>query len=301
MRKLHVALVLCMFAIGLTLSGCAGGPMNVVGYNDSDSDGIVDYDDKCPKTRYCCAVDEYGCAIDADGDGVCEPYWDKCPGTPKGCKVDERGCSTDSDEDGVCDGLDRCPDTPKGCKVDQSGCRIDSDGDGVCDDLDKCPGTPKGCKVDERGCSTDSDEDGVCDSLDRCPNTPKTFKVDDNGCPIPVNKELIIEFDFDKSDIRGMYENRLKEMAGFVVGHQGSKIIIEAYTDAKGAAGYNQALSERRAEATSKFFSSQGVSTSNMEVRGLGEAWPVGDNGTDAGRQKNRRANCKVINAFLKK
>jgi OOP family OmpA-OmpF porin len=88
---------------------------------------------------------------DSDGDGVLDPD-DKCPGTPKGVKVDASGCPLDSDGDGVPDYKDKCPGTPKGVKVDKNGCPLDSDGDGVPDYLDKCPDTPKGVNVDVRGC-----------------------------------------------------------------------------------------------------------------------------------------------------
>ena len=49
---------------------------------------------------------------------------DKCPGTPEGCKVDNVGCPIDSDKDGVIDCLDKCPGTPEGAKVDKDGCTI---------------------------------------------------------------------------------------------------------------------------------------------------------------------------------
>jgi len=88
---------------------------------------------------------------DSDGDGVLDKD-DKCPGTPKGVKVDKVGCPLDSDGDGVADYLDKCPNTPKGVQVDTVGCPLDSDGDGVADYLDKCPNTPKGVKVDAAGC-----------------------------------------------------------------------------------------------------------------------------------------------------
>lgn len=78
---------------------------------------------KCPNTPSCCIVDEEGCPIDSDKDGVCNGC-DKCPDTPLGCIVDKDGCPTDSDKDGVCDGLDKCPDTPAGVKVDKDGCPI---------------------------------------------------------------------------------------------------------------------------------------------------------------------------------
>lgn len=59
--------------------------------------------------------------LDSDGDGVIDDE-DKCPDTPMGVKVDEDGCPLDTDGDGVPDYRDRCPDTPKGAPVNSVGC-----------------------------------------------------------------------------------------------------------------------------------------------------------------------------------
>jgi OOP family OmpA-OmpF porin len=88
---------------------------------------------------------------DSDGDGVIDSE-DRCPDTPAGAKVDARGCELDSDGDGVTDSRDQCPETPAGAKVDARGCEPDDDGDGVADSKDKCPDTHKGAKVDTNGC-----------------------------------------------------------------------------------------------------------------------------------------------------
>ena len=90
--------------------------------------------------------------VDSDGDGVVDSQ-DKCPNTPAGRKVNAAGCELDSDGDGVVDGLDKCPNTPAGRKVNADGCEMDSDGDGVTDALDQCPNTPAGDRVDDKGCS----------------------------------------------------------------------------------------------------------------------------------------------------
>ncbi len=60
---------------------------------------------------------------DSDGDGVIDAN-DRCPGTPAGTKVDAYGCALDSDGDGVLDNQDACPNTPAGAKVDEKGCQI---------------------------------------------------------------------------------------------------------------------------------------------------------------------------------
>ena len=88
---------------------------------------------------------------DTDGDGVPD-YEDHCPGTPPGVNVMADGCPIDSDGDGVPDYLDQCPNTPINILVDRSGCPFDSDSDGVPDYIDKCSGTPKGTEVDQFGC-----------------------------------------------------------------------------------------------------------------------------------------------------
>jgi len=101
--------------------------------------------------------------IDSDHDGVIDNQ-DRCPGTPAGISVDATGCPIDSDGDGVPDYQDRCPNTPQTVsEVDEHGCAIktqmveentvmDSDGDGVVDSQDLCPDTPVGIVVNKDGC-----------------------------------------------------------------------------------------------------------------------------------------------------
>ena len=58
---------------------------------------------------------------DSDKDGVIDAN-DKCPGTPSGVAVDSKGCPLDSDKDGVVDSADQCPSTKAGMAVDSKGC-----------------------------------------------------------------------------------------------------------------------------------------------------------------------------------
>ncbi|WP_373036856.1 OmpA family protein [Sulfurimonas sp.] len=90
---------------------------------DSDSDGVLDKDDKCPNTQAGEKVDASGCMIklDSDKDGVPDED-DKCPNTAAGTKVDDKGCELDSDDDGVVDSKDQCPDTSKDFVVNGYGC-----------------------------------------------------------------------------------------------------------------------------------------------------------------------------------
>lgn len=58
---------------------------------DSDSDGVIDENDRCAGTPAGVSVDEYGCELDSDGDGVVDSK-DQCTGTISGAEVDENGC-----------------------------------------------------------------------------------------------------------------------------------------------------------------------------------------------------------------
>jgi OmpA-OmpF porin, OOP family len=98
-------------------------PSTVIVELDSDNDGVLDKDDKCPDTPHGKSVDKDGCVLlnDADNDGVADEV-DQCPNTASGIKVNEKGCELDSDGDGIPDSRDKCPDTSKDFVVDGYGC-----------------------------------------------------------------------------------------------------------------------------------------------------------------------------------
>lgn len=78
----------------------------------------------------------------------------------------------------------------------------------------------------------------------------------------------------------------LRALAG-VLG--GGDISIEGHTDSQGAEAANQALSRRRAEAVMRALVEAGVDSGRLKATGKGESSPVADNGSAAGRARNRR------------
>jgi OOP family OmpA-OmpF porin len=172
---------------------------------------------------------------------------------------------------------------------------MDSDGDGVPDDKDKCPGTPKGVKVDMDGCAIDSDGDGVPDYKDACPGTPKGTPVDTRGCPA-VKKITVgdVNFDFDRATLKDEAQSVLNSAAEQIksAGSAVKGVMVTGYTDSTGPEAYNQALSERRANSVKGYLEGKGIS--NITTAGKGEANPVGDNATRAGRAANRRVEIDV-------
>ena len=68
-----------------------------------------------------------------------------------------------------------------------------------------------------------------------------------------------------------------------------AKMEIAGYTDSQGSEEGNRALSQARAEAVLLALQGRGVDITNINAKGYGEENPIADNGTDAGREANRR------------
>ncbi len=66
-------------------------------------------------------------------------------------------------------------------------------------------------------------------------------------------------------------------------------IRIDGYTDSQGPDAANLALSQKRAAAVMVALRAGGLSAARMKASGKGEAQPVADNGSAAGRARNRR------------
>ncbi len=71
-------------------------------------------------------------------------------------------------------------------------------------------------------------------------------------------------------------------------------VIVEGHTDDRGAAAFNQQLSEKRAEAVKAELIANGVDGSLIKTVGYGESQPVASNATREGRAQNRRVEIKV-------
>lgn len=79
------------------------------------------------------------------------------------------------------------------------------------------------------------------------------------------------------------------QLADFLKSNAERKVLVEGHTDSVGSDSFNRELSERRAQALSQALVERQVAADRIEVSGLGELYPVADNGNAAGRQQNRR------------
>lgn len=108
------------------------------------------------------------------------------------------------------------------------------------------------------------------------------------GIKVTFN-ESMVNFGFNSSELTSSAKNNLEKLADVLKNNPDTNINIFGHTDSKGSDSYNQALSERRANAVVNYLSSLGVARSRMNARGLGENEPIATNDTEAGRAQNRR------------
>jgi outer membrane protein OmpA-like peptidoglycan-associated protein len=100
-------------------------------------------------------------------------------------------------------------------------------------------------------------------------------------------------FDFDSDVVRSNAAANLNELARNLNKYGDSNLMIAGHTDAVGTSGYNQDLSEQRAQSAARYLTGQGVSR-HIATVGLGEREPIASNDTEDGRQRNRRVEIAI-------
>ena len=126
----------------------------------------------------------------------------------------------------------------------------------------------------------------------------ETVKDANNLDAVKVTFNSGILFDTGKSTLSATAKNSLAELATVMKNNSDCDVAIQGYTDNQGfknstaeqSAQKNQALSLDRASSVSSYLQSLSVPATRIKsVQGFGEANPVADNNTEAGRTQNRR------------
>ena len=99
-----------------------------------------------------------------------------------------------------------------------------------------------------------------------------------------------IRFDTGSATISRDSEGILATVAeAITAAPAGTRIEVGGHTDGTGDAAANLALSQQRADAVSTRLEQLGVPPERLVAKGYGQAEPVADNATEAGRAMNRR------------
>jgi OOP family OmpA-OmpF porin len=213
--------------------------------------------------------------------------------------ADYRAKNADEDEDGVIDTNDQCLATPTGVAVDAAGCALDDDKDGVANHADMCLTTQSNVSVDAKGCALDDDNDGVANHLDMCANSAAGSKVDAKGCYIVLEGEksvrLDVQFGNNSVVVEPKYFTQIEEVADFLTEYPNTNAVIEGHTDDRGSDSYNQAISEKRAQAIADVLvNSFNIDAGRVSAIGYGESKPLFNNDTASNREQNRRVTAVI-------
>jgi peptidoglycan-associated lipoprotein len=105
-----------------------------------------------------------------------------------------------------------------------------------------------------------------------------------------------IHFDFDKYNIRDDAAAVLQVKAEVLAQTEDLLITIEGHCDERGSIEYNQALGQRRADATVQYLVSLGLSEDMFSTVSYGKERPVAQGSDEAAWQMNRRSEFVIEN-----
>ncbi len=115
----------------------------------------------------------------------------------------------------------------------------------------------------------------------------------------PVDRATWFDFDrltFDAglATLKASSLEQLRNIAAVLKAYPKVRARIGGYTDNSGDEEANLKLSENRADDVMRELRGRGIDEARLDAKGYGDAHPVADNATEAGREKNRRVSLLV-------
>jgi OOP family OmpA-OmpF porin len=99
--------------------------------------------------------------------------------------------------------------------------------------------------------------------------------------PIVIEKITLstdVLFGFNKAELTPAGQQKLDELAKSAQGANVDKVVLTGHADRIGSEGYNQELSQKRAQAVADYLAQKGVDSSRLQVEGKGESQPLTGN-----------------------
>jgi len=122
-------------------------------------------------------------------------------------------------------------------------------------------------------------------------------KMTERGIVLTMGDVL---FSFGKADLSAGAVRNLDKITGFLEKHPDRNLLIEGHTDSIGSDEFNQALSQKRADAVKEALVGKGIVPDRIATKGYGKQFPVAGNDTESGRQMNRRVEVVILNEGVK-
>jgi outer membrane protein OmpA-like peptidoglycan-associated protein len=152
------------------------------------------------------------------------------------------------------------------------------------------------CKLDKR--------QPVILRLDLAPETidfrakfegPYDFEPFEAPKAITIALDSAVLFDTGKAVLKPEARDTLHEAAERVRKFADASVLVSGHTDNIGNEASNQKLSDERAAAVKAYFvGEEKLAAASLAVKGFGKSQPVADNGSEAGRARNRRVDVVI-------
>lgn len=108
-------------------------------------------------------------------------------------------------------------------------------------------------------------------------------------------KSVTVLFSVDKATLTDEAKQQIDDLAKQAASTDRYVIEVQGFTDKSGSPDYNNALSEKRAQAVARYLANQdSIPVRSITMLGQGWAQPVADDKTRAGRKQNRRVEVKL-------
>ena len=99
-----------------------------------------------------------------------------------------------------------------------------------------------------------------------------------------------VRFGFNQSELTDNARQTLEQLITQLKSENKNVFIeVQGHTDALGTEEYNQKLGQERADAVRRYLSENGIPLHRISTISYGEARPIGENKSKAGRSTNRR------------
>jgi OOP family OmpA-OmpF porin len=117
--------------------------------------------------------------------------------------------------------------------------------------------------------------------------------------PFISNSELTIPFKRNQYHIKTLNYPAIQSLGNALQANPETLIIIEGHTDNSGSEGYNLTLSAKRAAQVAEMINAQfSIPKDRLKILGYGQTFPVAENTTLEGREKNRRVSTTIVQKF---
>jgi outer membrane protein OmpA-like peptidoglycan-associated protein len=120
------------------------------------------------------------------------------------------------------------------------------------------------------------------------------ISVTRNGDRIILNMPSNVTFATDQDQVIPPFYSTLDSVAIVLRKFDKTLIDVDGHTDSVGNAGYNEDLSNRRANSVANYLAARGVDPRRMSAMGYGLERPIASNATEIGRAQNRRVEIAI-------